>query len=190
MPLEVMTKLPAELSAAARGGDEMVGMEIAAKVPKPDRPYSPKVVKALAETLKSVLEAIGIEGVEVEDYAGAGPVAELEPDDVRFLAMVAAMAQDYGKPIPVELQDIKGDKELTVITAHLKGLAADPRFKAFLEVDQEQAEPLAEEMRMDRLGEVEVEGSMEEGEGEDEEEVEVEVKKRPSPDALFRSRMR
>lgn len=188
MPLEVMTKLPSELSAAARGGDEMVGMEIAAKVPKPDRPYSPKVVKALAETLKAVLEAIGIEGVEVEDYAG--PVAELEPDDVRFLAMVAAMAQDYGKPIPVELQDIKGDKELTVITAHLKGLAADPRFKAFLEVDQEQAEPLAEEMRMDRLGEVEVEGSMEEGEGEDEEEVEIEVKKRPSPDALFRSRMR
>lgn len=190
MPLEVMTKLPGELSKAARDSDEMVGMELAAMVPKPDRPYSPKVVKALAETLKAVLEAVGIEGVEVEEYTG--PVAQLEPDDVRFLAMVAAMAQDYGKPIPVELSDIKGDKELTVITAHLKGLANDPRFKAFLEVDQEQAEPLAEEMAMEKRGEVEVEGMMEEGEGEEGEEgeVEIEVKKKPSPDALFRSRMR
>jgi hypothetical protein len=190
MPLEVMSKLPSELGAAARDSDEMVGLELAAMVPKPDRPYSPKVVKALAETLASVLQAIGIEGVEVEEYTG--PVAQLEPDDVRFLAMVAAMAQDYGKPIPVELTDIRGDKELTVITAHLKGLANDPRFKAFLEVDQEAAEPLAEEMAMERNGEVEVEGMLEEGEeeeGDDEEEV-VQVKKRASPDALFRSRMR
>jgi len=193
MPLEVMTKLPSELGTAARDSDEMVGMELAAMVPKPDRPYSPKVVKALAETLASVLQAIGIEGVEVEEYGG--PVAQLEPDDVRFLAMIAAMAQDYGKPIPIELSDIRGDRELTVITAHLKGLANDPRFKAFLEVDQEAAGPLAEGMRAESSPEVEVEGVMEEDvmeEGDEEEgEVEIEVKKkRPSPDALFRSRMR
>jgi hypothetical protein len=189
MPLEVMAKLPSELGTAARDSDEMVGLELAAMVPKPDRPYSPKVVKALAETLASVLRTIGIEGVEVEEYGG--PVAQLEPDDVRFLAMIAAMAQDYGKPIPIELSDIRGDRELTVITAHLKGLANDPRFKAFLEVDQEAAGPLAEGMRAESSPEVEVEGMMEEEGDEEEGEVEIEVKKkRPSPDALFRSRMR
>ena len=58
-----------------------------------------------------------------------------------------------------------------------------------LELRVIQAEPLAEEMAMEKRGEVEVEGEMEEGEGE-EGEVEIEVKKKPSPDALFRSRMR
>jgi hypothetical protein len=59
--------------------------------------------------------------------------------------MASKAAEDFGKPFPVSLEDIKGDNELTSITAHLKMLAADEDFKEFL---QGEAEPEGAEVEV------------------------------------------
>lgn len=191
MPLKFGAKMkdvPADLMNAAGKADEAVGAELSALVPAPEKPYSPKVVQALATAVAKLLSQVGIEGVEVEAYTA--PVPQLDPDDVRFLAMLAQMAADYGQPLPVSLDSIRGDNELTAITAHLSGLASDPGFKAFLDEDQAMAEDLAGGMGPDEELDAAMEG---EGEGE---EVEVEVKvpagkgKGKGSDDLFASRMR
>lgn len=197
MPLKFGAKMtgdmPPDLMAATEQADAAVGDELAGLVPPPEKPYSPRVVTALAQSVAKLLSQVGIEGVEVETYTG--PVASLEPDDVRFLAMLAQMAADYGQPLPVGLGQIRGDSELTAITAHLTGLAGDPGFKAFLDEDAAMGEELSKGMGPDE----ELDAAMG-GEGEDEgEEVEVEVKvpagkgKGPGKgkgDDLFMSRMR
>lgn len=193
MPLKFGAKMkgdmPPDLMAATEQADAAVGDELAGLVPPPEKPYSPRVVTALAQAVAKLLAQVGIEGVEVETYTG--PVPSLEPDDVRFLAMLAQMAADYGQPLPVGLGQIRGDSELTAITAHLTGLASDPGFKAFLDEDQAMGEELAQGLGPDD----ELDAAMD-GEGE---EVEVEVKvpagkgKAPGKgkgDDLFMSRMR
>ena len=64
---------------------------------------------------------------------GQESVLELEPDLVRFLSMLYAAADDFGKPFPVELSDVRRDADLTAITAHLVGLSKDKEFEAFLD---------------------------------------------------------
>lgn len=175
MPLKFgnTTDVPAELKMETDAMDESVGEELASLTPPPERPYSPKVMNALAGAIASVLGAMGIEA-EVETYTE--PVPQLDPDEVRFLAMLTAAAADYGKPLPVTPDKIRGDNDLTAITAALKVLAKDPGFKDFL--SQSEGEDM----------------------GEDGTEVEVEVKAKPAPggkpgnpgseDDLFMSRMR
>ncbi len=106
-------------------------------------------------------------GIPVEIEAYSEPTTRIDEDVARFLFMASKAAEDYGKPFPVKLEDIKGDNQLTTITAHLKMLASDDGFKEFL---------------------------MGEDEGDDEGgEVEIEIRQeKPSGDAddLFMSRMR
>jgi hypothetical protein len=81
----------------------------------------------------------GIEA-ELEEYTE--PSVRLDDDVARFLMMMSTAAEDYGKPFPVQVSELKGDKELTLVTAHLMELAADEDFKRFLEGedDDERAE--------------------------------------------------
>jgi len=91
--------------------------------------------------------------LEPESYTE--PAARLDPDVVRFLAMYAAAAEDYGQPLPVALDMIRGDRELTAITAHLMKLAKDAKFAAFLDAPADEADT---EVRIEvRPGEEEVE---------------------------------
>jgi len=55
--------------------------------------------------------------------------------------MISAAADEYGQPMPVKLEDIKGDRELTALTAAIKRLAADADFQAFLDEEIPDAEP-------------------------------------------------
>jgi hypothetical protein len=54
--------------------------------------------------------------------------------------MFAQAAEDYGQPFPVALDMIKGDRELTAITAHLMKLAKDAKFAEFLDQPMDEAE--------------------------------------------------
>jgi len=145
---EVARPMPAEASAmmdAAAAQDAIVGDELSALVPPPDKPYSGKVVTSLAKALSAAAQLMGIE-VEAATYAGA--VDALDGDLLRFLAMFEAAAKDYGQPYPVPLSGIKGDSELTAITAHLMRLAKDTAFKDFLEAPAEELPPEGEAMEV------------------------------------------
>jgi hypothetical protein len=170
MPLETtMGAMPADLEAAAMAADTAVGDTIASLIPRPERPYSPRVATSLAKAIAKVMAALGVE-MTAEEYTG--PVEEFSPDEARFLAMLEAAAADYGKPLPIKLADIKGDAELTAITAALSALADDADFMAFLD---------------EGGGE---EGAMEKPEGP---EIEIEVKPgaaKPAGDDFFAKRMR
>lgn len=154
MPLAPdMPSMPQDLRMAAEASDAEVESALAGLIPAPDKPYSPKVVTSLAQAIAAVAKVMGLD-LKPEPYTG--PVVELEPEVVRFLAMVDAAAKDYGSPLPVALDAVKGDKELTVITAHLMGLAKDSKFKDFLNM------PMEEEEGMETEVEVKVKPGMEE----------------------------
>lgn len=154
MPITIIAskKLPTELKSTAEEADTAMGEGIAALIPAPEKPYNPKVVTALAQATANVAKLLGLD-VKAESYSG--PVAELDPDLARFLAMLEKAAADYGQPFPTTLDSIKGDGDLTAITAHLIGLAKDRDFKAFL------AEPAPGESVGSEMGE-EMGGSEEE----------------------------
>ena len=69
---------------------------------------------------------------------------------------MSAAASDYGKPLPVDLEDIKGDSELTAITAALTQLASDKAFAEFLDAPVEE-EVIEEETVIEPDGEEEEE---------------------------------
>jgi hypothetical protein len=150
--------MPDDLRMAAEASDAEVAMNLAGLIPTPDKPYSPKVVTALAQAIAA---AAKIMGLDLKPSPYTEPVAELEPDMVRFLAMMDAAAKDYGSPLPIALDAIKGDRELTVITAALMQLAKDRDFKDFLNM------PIEEEEGPETEVEVKVKPGMKE---EDEEE--------------------
>jgi len=161
MPLAPdMPSMPKDLRMAAEASDAEVESTLAGLIPMPEKPYSPKVVTSLANAISAVAKVMGL---DLKPSPYTGPVAELEPEVVRFLAMVDAAAKDYGSPLPVSLDAVQGDKELTVITAHLMGLAKDKGFEEFLNM------PVEEEEGMETEVEVKVKPGME-GEKEDEEE--------------------
>jgi len=146
MPLKFGKKdVPEELAMETDAMDEAVGEEIASMTPKPERPYSAKVMTALGTAISAVL---GVMGVDAEAEAYTEPVPELDPEEVRFLAMLTAAAADYGKPLPVTPDKIKGDAELTAITASLMELAKDDGFREFLgevEPGEEEEQGMMEE---------------------------------------------
>ncbi len=84
------------------------------------------VTKAIAATGK-------VMGLDLPPESDDGRVEAMDADVARFLSMMAAAADDYGKPFPVELSDIKGDAELTAITAALLQLSKDKGFAEFLD---------------------------------------------------------
>jgi hypothetical protein len=129
--------LPPDLAAAAGAADAAVGDVVAGLIPKPERPYSPRVATSLAAAIAAVMAAMG---VEMTPQPYTGPVEEFGPDEARFLAMLEAAAADYGKPLPIALADIKGDAELTAITAALQQLAKDQAFVAFLDEGADEGE--------------------------------------------------
>jgi hypothetical protein len=137
--------MPADLAAIAEEQDELIGQELAGLVPRPDRPYSAKVYTALTDAISKAAKVMGLD-LTPERYTE--DVAEMDADVARFLAMMATAASDFGKPFPVELEDIKGDAELTAITAALTQLAADKAFAEFLDAPAEPEEVIEEETVM------------------------------------------
>jgi len=154
MPLVIATKapagMPADLAAIAEDQDALIGDEMAALVPPPERPYSAKVYSALT---KAIAKAAQVMGLDLTPEAYTEAVPEMDADVARFLAMMAAAASDYGKPFPVELEDIKGDSELTAITAALTQRAGDKGFAEFLDAPVE-GEEVTEEVEELPDGEV------------------------------------
>lgn len=147
MPLTAKTpKMPDDLAMSTAEADDMMGAELSMAMPKPDRPYSGKVVTNLA---KAVAELVGLMGVELVPEPYPGAVEALGEDEVRFLSMLEAAAAEYGQPFPMPLSAIKGDTELTALTAYLVQLAADQGFADFLnegvDTDAEQEEGGMEE---------------------------------------------
>jgi len=131
--------MPAEMADLAAAQDDLIADEAADLIPPPSSPFNAKVLTALSKALASVGKAMGLD-LTPESYSE--PEARLAPEVARFLMMMAAAAEDYGQPLPVALDAIKGDKELTAITAHLMRLAKDKDFSAFLDApaDEERAE--------------------------------------------------
>jgi metal-dependent amidase/aminoacylase/carboxypeptidase family protein len=129
--------MPRELADLARDRDELVDAELDEMIPTAERPYNVKTLDALARAVQRVAKMFGIEA-ELEEYTE--PSVRLDDDVARFLMMMSTAAEDYGKPFPVQVSELKGDKELTLVTAHLMELAADEDFKRFLEGDDERAE--------------------------------------------------
>jgi len=157
MPLVIATEapqgMPADLAAIAEQQDALIGEEMADLVPRPERPYSAKVYSALTKAIAAAAKVMGLD-LTPESYSG--PVEAMDADVARFLSMMAAAADDYGKPFPVELSDIKGDAELTAITAALLQLSKDKGFAEFLDAPAE-AEEVTEETTIMPDGEVEEE---------------------------------
>lgn len=144
MPLKTkMPPMPEELAMATAEADDMMGAELSMAMPKPARPYSPKVASSLAQ---AVAKIAGLMGAEVVPEAYSGAVEALDEDLVRFLAMIEAAAADYGSPLPMALSELKSDAELTALTAFLMELAKDEGFAAFLNEGGEAPEMEEEEV--------------------------------------------
>ncbi len=143
------TGLPAEMRELTDAQDDIISAEAMELIPPPTSPYNAKVLSALSKALAAVGKLMGLD-LRAEKYSE--PEARLEPEVGRFLMMMGAAAEDYGQPLPVALDAIKGDRELTAITAHLMRLAKDKDFAAFLDapVEEERTE-LKIEVRPDSV---------------------------------------
>jgi hypothetical protein len=152
MPMKTkMPPMPEELAMATAEADDVMGAELSMAMPKPARPYSPKVATSLAQ---AVAEIAGLMGAELVPEAYSGAVEALDEDLVRFLAMIEAAAADYGSPLPMTLSELKGDAELTALTAFLMELAKDEGFAAFLnEGAEEGAEKEEDEVSEEAMDE-------------------------------------
>lgn len=132
--------IPADLLAAAEESEAMVEDGLAEMMEPFDRPVSPKVMNALAKALAAGAKVMGFEVVP-DRYTEA--VTELEPAAIRLLGMIAAAAEDFGKPFPVDVGDIRTEQDLTAITAAIIELAKNKDFAAFLDIPSDDAEPEA-----------------------------------------------
>jgi len=128
MPIKMKGDYPEEIEGVGAERDAMMNDAMDGVMPMMDKPLNAKVLNALGKAINAVSKIMGIE-VEVEQYDEA---TTLDDDVARFLMMMSTAAEDYGKPFPVTLDEIKGDTEITAITAHLINLARDPKFKQFL----------------------------------------------------------
>ena len=122
--------MPRELRDLADRQDERIGEEVSELIPPPESPYNVKTLNQLAKAVEAVARVMGIQ-VDAEEYNE--PQARLDTDLARFLMMIATAADDYGQPLPVRLTELRGDRELTAIAAHLLQLAKDEEFEAFLD---------------------------------------------------------
>lgn len=139
MPLDFGTSVPVDdmpqdLLSAADEADAMIGDELAAMVPPFDKPIHPKVMGALTA---AVAEAAAVMGFEVIPETYSEPVREMDAAVVRFLAMIDAAAKDYGQPLPVRLDELRTEQDITALTASIIELAADASFVEFLDMPAE-----------------------------------------------------
>jgi hypothetical protein len=151
MPIKskMMSDAPPALLEVADERDALVDEQVDAIIPPAEQPFNVKVLDALADVIGALSGLMGIE-VEVERYTE--PTTTLDPDVARFLFMLDKAAADYGKPLPIKLDAIKGDNELTTITAHLKRLAADAAFKDFLMGEDDEEDDVDVEVEVKRAG--------------------------------------
>jgi hypothetical protein len=161
MPLKPM---PPEAEAAAMDADTALGDALA--IVASERPFSPKVVNPLVKVVTELAKLFGAE-LRIEPYTE--PVEALEGEVARYLGMIEKAALDYGFALPIAIQDIRQDGDLTSLTAALMSLVKDPEFKRFLKEEQPEPEEVTEEVEVEE--EIPGEGAMD-------------------ADALFRSRMR
>ncbi len=131
-----MDDMPEDLLMASQSADDMIGDELASMVQPFDRPVNVKVMNALA---KGIAAAAKVMGMDIVPEKYTEPVMELEPDVVRFLAMMDAASADFGRPFPIALDAIRDESAITAITAHLMDLASDKDFEAFLDMDEAEA---------------------------------------------------
>ncbi len=129
MPIKMIgAEAPEEVAEIGAERDAMMNDSMDGMLPIMDKPLNPKVLNALGKAINAVSKMMGIE-VEVEQYDEA---TTLDDDVARFLMMMSTASEDYGKPFPVKLEEIRGDTEITAVTAHLMDLARDTGFREFL----------------------------------------------------------
>ena len=121
--------IPEELEDIGAERDALMADAAEAIIPPAESPYNVKAMEALSDALKKIADVLGVE-LEVEEYTEAATV--LDPQVQQFLLMIDRAAEDYGSPLPVDLEELKSDAELTTITAALLELAADAGFAEFL----------------------------------------------------------
>ena len=137
--------IPPQFEELAASEADIVGESLAVVVPVPEKPYKAAVMTGLGRAISQVAKLLGLdlgEGEYTED------VDAMDPEMVRFLAVLSQAAEEYGAPLPVALEDIRGDQELTAITAALMALAQDRDFRDFLaqvEPDEEAPTELPDE---------------------------------------------
>ena len=140
MPLDygasVPDDMPEDLLMAAQSADEAIGDELAALIPPFEKPINIKVMDALAKAVASAAKVMGMDIVP-EKYTE--PVTEFEPDLVRFLAMLGAAAEDYGKPLPPP-DSLRTEQDITALTAAIMELAKDKGFVEFLDMPADEGE--------------------------------------------------
>jgi hypothetical protein len=158
-----MISMPTDLALAAEQNDDALATGLASAIPMPVRPYKAAVVVALAKALADLTKLMGAPPMEDMAPKGKEDLEELPLDMVRLLGMAMKAAEDYGQPLPVSLEAIRSDSDLTMLAAAITELVKDRDFRDWLKEDA--PEPEAEE---------EMEGEMEEA---------------PPGDDLFRSRM-
>lgn len=125
--------MPEDLREASMETDEMVGEELASLIPPFEKPVNIKVMDALAKAVADAAKVMGMDLV-VEKYTE--PVTELDPDLVRFLAMLGAAAEDYGQPLPPP-DSLRTEQDLTNLTAAIIELTRDKGFSDFLDMEEE-----------------------------------------------------
>lgn len=155
-------KEPAVIMVAEQQ-DDLIEDALGDIIPPPEKPYKGRVVANLAKAVSAVA---GLMDLEYEPPDFGGSVERLDGELVRLLAMVAQAAEDYGSPLPLGPEEVRGDNELIVISDHLSKLSKDRDFRDFLEEEVDDGED-----ELDMLG--------------DEEEEKDEI----DEDALFRSRL-
>lgn len=137
--------LPPQFEELATDENDIVGESLAVVVPVPEKPYKAGVVTALGRAISQVAQMLGL---DLGDGEYSEDVDAMDPEMVRFLAVLGQAAEEFGSPLPVALEDIKGDNELTAITAALMTLARDRDFRDFLaqvEPDEEAPTDLPDE---------------------------------------------
>jgi hypothetical protein len=129
--------LPPQFEELATDENDIVGESLAVVVPVPEKPYKAGVVTALGRAISQVAQMLGL---DLGDGEYSEDVDAMDPEMVRFLAVLGQAAEEFGS--------IKGDNELTAITAALMTLARDRDFRDFLaqvEPDEEAPTDLPDE---------------------------------------------
>ena len=129
--------IPEELEDIGAERDALMADAAEAIIPAAETAYNVKAMEALSASLKAIADLLGVELV-IEAYTE--PSTTLDPQVQQFLLMISQAADDYGQPLPIALEELKGDTELTTITAHLVELAKDEAFAEFLAGEPEEGE--------------------------------------------------
>lgn len=146
-----MKPMPPELDMAAEEADMTLAQGLQSSMPRPVKPFDPRVVSFLYRVLNKCAKVMGTP-IALEPELKA--VDSMTPEAVRYLAMMLKAATDYGSPPPVSLEQIRTDQDLIAITAFLESLHKDPEFKAWLKETPPKGEEMEEPEVME---EVEVE---------------------------------